>query len=216
MGSGRSSLLRALSGAEPGTRGQLEIGGRSVGWPSSPRAARGLGIGMVPEDRKTEGVCLEMTCADNVALPRFAASSRLGYLSPRRTSAQTIEHLRAVGVDLAKIDHPARSLSGGNQQKLLFARMSYLKPRILFADEPTRGVDVGAKADILEEVRRLAHEDGVAVIFVSSELEEILAFSDRIVVMAEGRIVSEFDNRVGAVTEDQLLEGAFNLAEARG
>jgi ABC-type sugar transport system ATPase subunit len=212
MGSGRSSLLRALAGAEPGTRGEIEIDGKKCSWPSSPRSARSLGIGMVPEDRKVEGVCLEMSCADNVALPRFRQSSRLGYLSPRRTAADTARHLKAAGVDLVKMSHPARSLSGGNQQKLLFARMSYLKPRILFADEPTRGVDVGVKADILEELRRLAHEDGVAVILASSELEEVLAFSDRIIVMAEGRVVGEFDNAAGDVTEDQLLDYAFRMS----
>ena len=213
MGSGRSSLLRALSGAERGTKGSLEVDGRPRPWPSSPRAAQALGIAFLPEDRKTEGVCLGMTSADNVALARLRTVSRLGYLSPRHVAARTGPYLQAVGVDLGKVRHAARSLSGGNQQKLLFARMSYIQPRILFADEPTRGVDVGAKADILEEVRRLAHQDGVAVILVSSELEEVIAFSDRILVMAAGHIVGEFAG--SDVTESQILSDAFRVDEVR-
>jgi ABC-type sugar transport system ATPase subunit len=215
MGSGRSSLLRALSGAEPGTRGVLEIDGVARPWPTSPRVARELGIGVVPEDRKSAGVCLEMSCADNVTLPRPGRPSRGGYLSPRSVVATALPHLRAAGVAEGKVRDLARSLSGGNQQKLLFARMSYLRPRILFADEPTRGVDVGAKADILDEVRRLAREDGVAVVLVSSELEEVIAYSDRILVMSEGRIVSELDNRDGQVSEEQVLNSAFATATNR-
>ena len=214
MGAGRSSLLRALSGAEPGTRGTLYIDGQRKPWPSSPRAARALGIGMVPEDRKTEGVCLGMSCAENVTLAQFRTASRFGYISPRRLSSTALPYLRDAGVDTTKVTHAAGSLSGGNQQKLLFARMSYQHPRILLADEPTRGVDVGAKADILEEVRRLAHEDGVGVILVSSELEEVIAFSDRILVIAEGRIAQEFDNSHGEVREDDLLSYAFSTPRA--
>jgi len=211
MGSGRSSLLRALGGAERGTRGSLEIDGTPRSWPSSPRAAQALGIAFLPEDRKTEGVCLAMSSADNVALPRLGTATRAGYLSPRRLAARTSPYLKAVGVDLKKVSHSAQSLSGGNQQKLLFARMNYLEPRILLADEPTRGVDVGAKADILENVRSLAHEQGVAVVLVSSELEEVLAFSDRILVMSHGRIAAEFT--AGEVTENDLLNAAFHIGE---
>jgi ABC-type sugar transport system ATPase subunit len=214
MGSGRSSLLRAMAGAEPGTRGELEIDGVARSWPGTPRAARSLGIGLIAEDRKTEGVCLGMSCAENVVLPGFKTLSRFGYLSSRRMVERALPLLRAVGVDVAKVGDTARTLSGGNQQKLLFARMRFQQPRILLADEPTRGVDVGAKTDILNEVRRLAHEDGVAVVFVSSELEEVLAFSDRILVMAEGRIVHEFDNRAGTTTQDEILSFAFQTGRA--
>jgi len=214
MGSGRSSLLRALAGAEPGTQGDLEIDGVVKPWPGTPRAARSLGIGLIAEDRKTEGVCLGMTCAENVVLPGFKTLSRFGYLSSRRMADRALPLLRAVGVDATKVGDTARTLSGGNQQKLLFARMRFQQPRILLADEPTRGVDVGAKTDILKEVRRLAHEDGVAVVFVSSELEEVVAFSDRILVMAEGRIVHEFDNRAGTTTQDEILSFAFQVSRA--
>lgn len=214
MGSGRSSLLRAVAGAEADVSGELWIDGAARPWPGSPRAARQLGIGMVAEDRKTEGVCLEMTCAENVALPGFGTLSRFGYLSPRRVAARTAPLLDAVGVDTGKIGDAARTLSGGNQQKLLFARMSYQRPRVLLADEPTRGVDVGAKADILEEVRRMAHEEGIGVVLVSSELEEVLAFSDRIVVMAAGRVTRELDNTNGDVSESDVLGYAFQSGRA--
>ncbi len=209
MGSGRSSLLRALAGAEAGTRGQLTVDGRTVRWPSTPRAAQALGIAFLPEDRKTQGLCLDMSAADNVALPRLGLVSRLGYLAPRRAANRMSPFLRSAGVDLAKIKHPARSLSGGNQQKLLFARMSFLQPRVLLADEPTRGIDIGAKADILDGLRRLAHEDGVAVVLVSSDLEEVLAFSDRVVVMAGGQLVTEFG--AGEASEDDVLRHAFGV-----
>lgn len=211
MGSGRSSLLRALSGLEPDARGRVEVDGRSVAWPSSPGAAQSLGIALLPEDRKTQGVCLRMSAAENVALPRLGSAGRLGYLSPRRLESKAASYLKAVGVPSSKVRQPAASLSGGNQQKLLFARMSYIRPGVLLADEPTRGVDVGAKADILEEVRRLAREDGVAVILVSSETEEVIAYSDRILVMAGGRIVDEHD--AAAVSDDQLLQDAFQTGE---
>jgi rhamnose transport system ATP-binding protein len=132
-------------------------------------------------------------------------------VSPRRLESKAASYLKAVGVPSSKSRQPAASLSGGNQQKLLFARMSYIRPGVLLADEPTRGVDVGAKTDILEEVRRLAREDGVAVLLVSSETEEVIAYSDRILVMAGGRIVDEHD--AAAVSDDQLLQGAFQTTE---
>jgi ABC-type sugar transport system ATPase subunit len=152
-----------------------------------------------------------MSAAENVALPRLRSAGRLGYVSPRRLESKTASYLKAVGVPSAKARQPASSLSGGNQQKLLFARMSFIRPGVLLADEPTRGVDVGAKTDILEEVRRLAREDGVAVVLVSSETEEVLAYSDRILVMAGGRIVDEFDT--STVSDDELVHGAFRSTE---
>jgi ribose transport system ATP-binding protein len=212
MGSGRSSLLRALSGLERDARGRVEVDGKSKSCPSSPGAAHALGIALLPEDRKTQGVCLRMSAAENVALPRLRSAGRFGYLSPRRLAAKTAPYLKAVGVPDAKARQSAGSLSGGNQQKLLFARMSFVQPRVLLADEPTRGVDVGAKTDILEEVRRLAREEGVAVVLVSSETEEVIAYSDRILVMAGGRVVDEFD--ASSVSDNELLHGAFQATEA--
>jgi rhamnose transport system ATP-binding protein len=211
MGSGRSSLLRALGGLERDASGRVEVDGRWASCPSSPGAAQALGIALLPEDRKTQGVCLRMSAAENVALPRLSSAGRLGYVSPRRLESKAASYLKAVGVPSSKSRQPAASLSGGNQQKLLFARMSYIRPGVLLADEPTRGVDVGAKTDILEEVRRLAREDGVAVLLVSSETEEVIAYSDRILVMAGGRIVDEHD--AAAVSDDQLLQGAFQTTE---
>ncbi|MGD9961381.1 sugar ABC transporter ATP-binding protein [Nocardioides sp.] len=209
MGSGRSSLLRALSGLEPGTRGKVEIDGVSKSFPTSPRAAQALGIALLPEERKTQGVFLRMSAAENVALPRLRSLGRFGFLGPRRVESKTQPYLTAMGVSRSKTGHAAGTLSGGNQQKLLFARMSFIKPGVLLADEPTRGIDIGAKADILEEVRRLAREDGVAVVLVSSETEEVIAFSDRILVMAGGRIVDELD--ASKASEHELLQGAFNV-----
>jgi ABC-type sugar transport system ATPase subunit len=212
MGSGRSSLLRALSGLERDASGRVEVDGKSTSCPTSPGAAHALGIALLPEDRKTQGVCLRLSAAENVALPRLRSAGRLGYVSPRRLVSKTAPYLKAVGVPDVKARQSAASLSGGNQQKLLFARMSFIRPGVLLADEPTRGVDVGAKADILEEVRRLAREEGVAVILVSSETEEVIAYSDRILVMAGGRVVDEFD--ASKVSDNDLLRGVFQATEA--
>ncbi|MDO8212222.1 sugar ABC transporter ATP-binding protein [Conexibacter sp. CPCC 206217] len=212
MGSGRTSVLRALAGAEPEADGELAAGDRSLGWPRSPRAARRLGIAFIPEDRKAQGLALEMSASDNVALPDFGATGRLGRVSPRGVARRVAPLLRAVGVDASKARVPARTLSGGNQQKLLVARAHFEQPRILLADEPTRGVDIGAKTEILQELRRLAHDEGLAVVLVSSELEEVTAFSDRVVLMVEGRVHGTFDNRGGGVTPSTLLMAAFGAA----
>ena len=209
MGSGRSSLLRSLAGAEPGAMGELRLFGEPRKWPSSPRVAAAYGIGIIAEDRKTEGICAAMSCADNVALPQLGAVSRWGYLSPRLTASRAVPLMERVHVKPDRVRHLAGTLSGGNQQKLLFARVGYQRPRILLADEPTRGVDVHAKEAILNEIRRLADEEGVAIAVVSSELEELLAFCDRIVVVTEGRLTHEFDNRDRTVSEREILHFAF-------
>ncbi len=212
MGSGRTSLLRALAGAETEARGELDADERPVAWPRHPRAAHRLGIAFIPEDRKAQGLALEMSSSDNVALSDFGSASRFGTISSRRIARRVAPLLRVVGVDEAKALAPARTLSGGNQQKLLVARAHYQRPRILLADEPTRGVDIGAKTEILQELRRLAREEGLAVVLVSSELEEVTAFSDRIVLMVAGRVHETFDNRDGDVTASTLLMAAFGAA----
>jgi ABC-type sugar transport system ATPase subunit len=209
MGSGRTSLLRALAGAEPTASGGLDIDGRVERWPGSVRAARRLGIGLIPEDRKTQGLCLDMSLVDNVALPRLGANARLGYLGRRRAAARIRPLLQSATIDPTRAHSPARTLSGGNQQKLLFARVHYKMPRILLADEPTRGVDIHAKTEILVEMRRLAHEEGLAVVFASSEFDEVIRFSDRILVLSDGHVTADLDNHDRSVTELDLLRAAL-------
>jgi ABC-type sugar transport system ATPase subunit len=211
MGSGRTSLLRALAGAEPAASGRLVIDGRSERLPGSVRAARRLGIGLIPEDRKTQGLCLDMSLVDNVALPRLGANGRLGYLGRRRAAARVRPLLRSATIDPTRAHALARTLSGGNQQKLLFARVHYQMPRVLLADEPTRGVDIHAKTEILVEMRRLAHEEGLAVVFASSEFDEVIRFSDRIVVLSDGHVAADIDNHDRSVTELDLLRAALRV-----
>jgi rhamnose transport system ATP-binding protein len=213
MGSGRTSLLRALAGAEPLADGELEAAGEPCAWPRSPRTARRSGVAFIPEDRKAQGLALDMSSADNVALPSFGAAARHGAVMPRAILRRVAPLLRIVGVDVAKARVPARTLSGGNQQKLLVARAHYQRPRILLADEPTRGVDIGAKSEILQELGRLAAEEDLAVVLVSSELEEVIAFSDRILLLAGGRVRETFDNHARDVTASTLLMGAFGATE---
>jgi ABC-type sugar transport system ATPase subunit len=212
MGSGRTSLLRALAGAEPTAEGTLMCDGEAVPWPRNPRAARRLGVAFIPEDRKAQGLALDMTSSENVALSNFGSAGGFGRVTSRQITRRVAPLLKAVGVDASKARQPARTLSGGNQQKLLVARAHFEGPSILLADEPTRGVDIGAKTEILQEVRRLAHEEGLAVVLVSSELEEVTAFSDRIALLVEGRLHDTFDNRDGGVRASALLVAAFGAA----
>jgi rhamnose transport system ATP-binding protein len=211
MGSGRTSLVRSLAGAEPDAVGHMQVAGRPVVWPRRPRAAQRLGIALIPEDRKTQGLALGMSSADNVALPDFGRSGRFGFVSPRRILHRVTPLLRTAGVDAAKLTATARTLSGGNQQKLLFARAGYQEPRILLCDEPTRGVDIGAKTDLLNEIRRLARDQGLGVILVSSELEEVVGFSDRVLVLAGGRVRGVFDNHDRQLNPGDLLAEAFGI-----
>ncbi|OWJ63737.1 sugar ABC transporter ATP-binding protein [Inquilinus limosus] len=187
VGSGRSTLLRALAGLEPRARGRIRISGDPARpLPRTPRQALDLGIALVPEDRKGQGLALSMTARDNILLSDFAAVATGGLLSERMMTARAAALASAYGFDAHRLSVEARHLSGGNQQKLLLARWSHRKPRVLLADEPTRGVDVGAKEEILLMFRRLADE-GLAIILVSSELEEIAANADRILVLSAGK-----------------------------
>jgi ABC-type sugar transport system ATPase subunit len=184
VGSGRSSLLRAIVGADPVDSGTMAVHGRDVRWPGSSRAARRLGIGFCPEERKTGGLVLGRSAAWNIALPTLGR----GLVSPARLGERTAVVAEEVGFPAARLSEPAGDFSGGNQQKLLLARWVLGRSSILVLDEPTRGMDVGAKADVFAVMSRLAGE-GVAVVWTSSELEEVLEHSHRIVLMAHHRVV---------------------------
>jgi ribose transport system ATP-binding protein len=188
-GAGRTELLKAISGALPPTRGEVRVGGREVSV-RSPKQAMGHGIVYAPEDRKLEGLLLEASVEDNVTLSSGAAMSRLGVVdrSARRLMAEQV--VRRFGVRTSGIKQTVGDLSGGNQQKIIFGRVTATGPKVILLDEPTRGIDVGAKADIYRHVVSLA-EQGVAVVLVSSELPELLGMSDRIAVMRQGRLITE-------------------------
>ncbi|GKQ41311.1 sugar ABC transporter ATP-binding protein [Streptomyces sp. A012304] len=210
QGSGRSALARALFGAAPFSTGQVTVDGAPVRL-RSPRAAIRAGIAYVSEDRKGEGIVAGQSVLDNALLAGRAV--RPGRLGRGARTARVRELLAAVELRAAGEDQEIRFLSGGNQQKVVLARWLALAPRILLFDEPTRGIDVGAKSAIHDLVRRLAR-DGAAVLMVSSELPELLGMSDRIIVMRDGRIAGELP--AGASEEDVVALAVGTAREAAG
>jgi rhamnose transport system ATP-binding protein len=190
VGSGRTELARAIFGITPADSGELRLEGRRVRI-QSPQQAIAHGIALVPEDRRRHGIVMEMSVAANITLASLRRVFPGGWLRPVKERALAGELMRGLGVRAAGPEAPALSLSGGNQQKVALARWFPTKPKILLLDEPTQGVDVGAKAEIHKQIRSLA-KSGVAVLLVSSDLPEILGMSDRIAVMRGGTIVSDF------------------------
>ncbi len=210
VGSGRTSLLRALAGLEPRSTGSLTINGEPAEWPTTPRAALKAGIVLVPEDRKAQGLVLGMSAMDNIAMARFGEVSRFGVISNATVASKARSVAREFGFAESRIGTTVRNLSGGNQQKVLLGKARFRGPKILLVDEPTRGIDVGAKDEIMATLRRLADE-GLGIIVVSSDLEEVIAASDRIIVMSEGHKVAELDQRAGPVKVQDILNAAFKV-----
>jgi ribose transport system ATP-binding protein len=190
VGAGRTELVRVLFGADQPDGGQILIGGRPVHI-GSPRDAIQHGLGFVTEDRKLQGLVLGMTVRENETLASLARVARFGFLNllrERKLARQLVEQL---GVRTPSVEQEVEHLSGGNQQKVVIAKWVATQPRILILDEPTRGIDVGAKAEVHALMSRLAQE-GVSILMISSELPEVLGMSDRILVMRQGRITGEF------------------------
>lgn len=204
VGSGRSSLLRALAGLDPRATGTIEIGGRERGVPRSVVEARRLGIALLPEDRKGQGLVLGMSGADNISLGEWGGLTTAGYLRPQRLARAAVAASGPVGFDPARVGAPARTLSGGNQQKLMLSRWVHADHQVLLADEPTRGVDIGAKNQILRALEGIVGERR-SMIVVSSELEEVVALSDRVLVVRDGRQIALLDRATDDVTVDGLL-----------
>jgi ABC-type sugar transport system ATPase subunit len=189
VGSGRTEIARAIFGADPFDRGEILIDGQPVEI-HSPRAAIRLGIGLVPEDRKLQALVLKLAIRENIGLSILRRLSRFGVVrlgAERAVAKQLVQSLR---VRTPSIEQKVLNLSGGNQQKVVIAKWLALRPKILIMDEPTRGIDIGAKAEVHSFMHQLA-ADGVAILMISSELPEILNMSDRILVMRQGRIAGE-------------------------
>ena len=202
LGSGRTETARAVFGADPLDDGTIEIKGRASRL-RSPRDAIREGFGLTPEDRKTEGIVPEMSVRENLTLALLPRLTRRGILDGGRQREVVDRFVKALGIKLADADQPIRELSGGNQQKVILARWLCTDPELLILDEPTRGIDVGAKRDIQSIIRRLA-DDGLGVLLVSSELEELVADTDRVVVLRDGRSVAELGG--DDIGEDRILE----------
>lgn len=209
VGSGRSELARAIFGLDPRARGEVQVGGRRVK-PGSIRSAMRAGMAMLPEDRKRQGLVLSLGGRANFSLPVLHRRySRLGWLTRAAEGRDAARAFTRLDVRAASIDTPVLQLSGGNQQKVALAKWLGTNPRILIADEPTRGVDVAAKAAIHKLLAALAGE-GMALLVISSELPELLEVCHRVLVMRQGRIVADMP-RVEA-TQEVLLRRMTGVA----
>jgi ABC-type sugar transport system ATPase subunit len=189
VGAGRTEIAQAVVGLDPLLGGTVEVNGKRVRI-SSPRDALGAGISFISEERRTS-VFHGQDVAFNLTSSIVDRFGKLGFYGRRSELRFAREKAAEHGVKAATIDAPITSLSGGNQQKVLIARALASDPSLIILDEPTRGVDVGTKAEIYRMLRRLAHDRGLAVWFISSEMDEILSLADRIVVVHDGRIVDD-------------------------
>ena len=211
VGSGRTELARAIFGADPVDHGEIRIDGRAVAVPS-PRAAIQHGIGLVPEDRKAQALILNLTIRENISLANLGRLTRLGFMRlglERRVGRDFVEKLR---IRTPGLDQQVVNLSGGNQQKVVIAKWLALQPRVLIMDEPTRGIDIGAKAEVHGLMHELAQQ-GVAILMISSELPEILGMSDRVLVMRQGRIAGEIGR--GEANQERIMALATGVDIAR-
>ena len=201
LGSGRTEVARLIFGADRADSGQFTVNGRTTTI-RSPRAATAKGVAFCPENRRTEGLIEDLTVRENIVLALQAARGWTRSI-PRKRQDELVEHwIRALDIRAASPEQPVRALSGGNQQKVLLARWLITEPKLLILDEPTRGIDVGAKTEIQRLVVSLC-EDGVSVLFISAEIEEVLRLSHKVAVLRDRRIVAELANE--GVTVDTLL-----------
>jgi ribose transport system ATP-binding protein len=202
LGSGRTETARAVFGADALDSGTIRIDGKPVHF-KSPRDAVEHKIGLSSEDRKTEGIIPQLSVRENLTLALLPHLRRHGIVDRKRQAETVDRFITAIGIKCSSPDQPIRELSGGNQQKVLLARWLCVNPKLLILDEPTRGIDVGAKRDIQVLVRQLADE-GLAVLLISSELEEVIADSDRVVTMRDGRSVARLSGK--EITEAALMQ----------
>jgi ABC-type sugar transport system ATPase subunit len=209
VGAGRSELGAALFGLDRIRSGRIRLGGADF-VPRSPRDAMRRGIGLVPEDRRTEGLMMSMSVRENASLATLGRAQRLGFLRTARERGELAAVARQVALNCPSPETCVSHLSGGNQQKVLLARWLLLHPEVLFLDDPTRGIDVGAKQDIYLMIEQLSTA-GKAVLLVSSELPELLRCCHRILVLREGRLTGVFD--AAEATQEKIMAAA-TLAEA--
>jgi rhamnose transport system ATP-binding protein len=208
VGAGRTELARTLFGLEPIDRGSIHLNGRPVS-PHSPQDAIASGIAYLPEDRRRHGVVLDLPVAANLTLATLGRISRAGVLDRRAEATIASRLVTSLGIKTASLDTLVRHLSGGNQQKVALGRWLVEPPSLLILDEPTQGVDVGAKAEIHRLMGELAAQ-GLAILMISSELDEILGMSDRVLVMRGGALAATFARE--AATSERVMAAAFGTA----
>jgi ABC-type sugar transport system ATPase subunit len=205
VGSGRTDVARAIFGADAITHGDIYLFNKPKS-PKNPKEAISLGINMVPEDRKNQGIFLQQTILTNISISNIRKYSVAGFIqfgNERRAADAYIKQLRIIPPNL---NRKAMTLSGGNQQKVVLAKTLDTKARILILDEPTAGVDVGAKSEIRSLINKLA-DQGIAILLVSSEIPEIVALANRVIVMKEGRIIGELSG--SDITSEAIIHLAM-------
>ena len=201
VGAGRTELLQTIFGVTPALGGELELDGKSFR-PQCPADAINAGIALAPEDRKQHGLVLPMTVRENSSLPSLERDQAKGFLNQEaelKISEKAVEQMQ---IKTPSIEQIARFLSGGNQQKIVLGKWLAMNPKLLMLDEPTRGIDVGAKREIYKLMEKLAGE-GMAILFVSSEMEEVLGMADRAYIMHEGKISGELDRN--ELSEESIM-----------
>jgi rhamnose transport system ATP-binding protein len=204
VGSGRSEIAQAIFGLSSGMTGTVEINGRPI-VPKSPGQMRNAGLVYLPEDRDAEGVIATMSITANIALPSIPKLGRFGFVS-RTKERELAETQRGVLSIKGKVGDLVSSLSGGNRQKVALARWLATNPKILLLDEPTHGIDVGTKAQVHEIMRELARTERLAILMISSDMPEVLAVSDRVLVIARGRLAA--DIAIADATQESILAAA--------
>ncbi len=213
MGAGRTELCRILFGIDRPEQGSVEIAGRRVSL-SSPQDAAAAGIALIPEDRQRDGLALKLPISFNITLPDLGRYSRWGLLNKRAETNLAEDYRRRLRIKCDSPGQLAGRMSGGNQQKVVIAKWMARGARVFLFDEPTRGIDVGAKQDVFEQMDQLAR-GGAAVLMVSSELPELVQVTDRILVMREGRLTGELPR---GSTQEEIMRlaapsGATSAAE---
>jgi rhamnose transport system ATP-binding protein len=204
VGAGRSEVARAIFGIDRADAGHVEVGGLRLPG-GRPVAAMRAGIGFVPEDRRQQGLVMDLSIARNATLTRMRALTRAGLIGGRAERRLAREWAARLQLKFHRLEDPVGTLSGGNQQKVVLAKWLATEPKLLIVDEPTRGIDVGTKAEVHRLLSELAGR-GVAVLMISSELPEVLGMADRVLVMHEGRLTGELSR--AQADEERVMRAA--------
>jgi ABC-type sugar transport system ATPase subunit len=208
VGAGRTELLRCLAGLESDATGEVAVEGRPYALAKGVRTGLRAGIALAPEDRKRQGLIASLTAANNVVITNMQPVTRMSFLQPAAERRQAAKIAATLGFAASRLGALAGTLSGGNQQKIVIGKWLHYGPKILLLDEPTRGIDIAAKAEIFATMRTLA-ERGAGIILVSSELEEVVEQSDRVIVLARGRVIATL--RRDEATVDRILGLIFSV-----
>ncbi len=209
VGSGRSEIQQAIFGLSPQVTGTIEVDGKAVR-PDSPATMARRGVVYLPEDRDAEGVISSMSIQANIALPSLRSLATAGFVDPRKERGLAADQREALSIK-GEVESLVSSLSGGNRQKVALARWLATNPRVLLLDEPTHGIDVGTKVQVHDIMRRLARQERMAILMVSSDLPEVLAVSDRVLVIRRGRLAASID--IDDATQENIMAAATTARE---